>query len=183
MDSTFSHAAWAATLGGISLPLLSDFHPKGEIAGSLGVYLEDRGITDRATVLLDAGGTVRHASSVTPAGRRDIAELAALAEQVDADWRGPVESIPIRQPDLPDRARLYVKDRCMFSRWALYARTNLHLEAHLPVVNVSRDEAALQHLVAAGGKPQAPALVCDDDVLYESADIIAWMRERAGPAL
>lgn len=170
IDSTFCHAAWAEQLGGISLPLLSDFHPKGEIAEAFGVYLADNGITDRATVIIDAGGTVRYAKSVTPAGKRDIDALVTACEEIDAQWS---EALPAAQAPkgLPAGAKLYVKDNCMFSRWALYARTNLHLQDALPVVNVSRDPAALAELERLGGKSQAPALVVGDSVMYESADI------------
>lgn len=153
------------------------------MADRYGLYLADKGITDRATVIIDAGGTVRHVSSVTPAGKRDIAELAALCERLDAAYEGPVADPPPAPPGLPDNASLYVKDHCMFSRWALFARRNLHLEDGLPVTNVSRDPAALEHLRTVGGKPQAPALVCGSDVLYESKDIVDLMVRATQPAL
>jgi len=179
----YSHAAWAESLGGISLPLLSDFQPKGAVADSFGLYLADKGITDRATVIIDAGGTVRHVSSVTPAGKRDIAELAALCEQIDASFDGSVAGPAAAPAGLPDNTSLYVKDHCMFSRWALSARKNMHLDDGLPVTNVSRDAAALEHLQTVGGKGQAPALVCGSDVLYESKDIIDLLVKRTQPAL
>ncbi len=82
VDSVHCHANWAQSLGGISFPLLADFHPKGKVAESFGVYLADKGNTDRATVIVDAAGIVRHASSA--AGARDMAELAALCERIAA---------------------------------------------------------------------------------------------------
>jgi hypothetical protein len=177
IDSTFSHAAWAEQLGGVSLPLVSDFHPKGEIAESFGLYLADKGICDRATVIFDAGGTVRYANSVTPAGKRDIGALVAECEGIDAGWEGelPEDEKP---PGLGENAALYVKERCMFSRWALYARANLHLEEQLPVYNVSFDEEARARLERIGGKDQAPALVLGDEVMYESADIAKHLAKR-----
>lgn len=178
VDTTFSHAAWAEQLGGLSLPLISDFHPKGEIAEAFGVYLAEKGITDRATVLVDAGGTVRYAQSVTPAGKRDMDTLVAACEAIDAQWSTPLRDA-VAPLGLPEGAVLYVKDRCMFSRWALYARTNLHLETVLPVVNVSRDPEAQAELVRRGGKGQAPALAIGDSVLYESADIARFLAEHA----
>ena len=52
----YCHNNWAARdLGGISIPLLSDFHLKGAVASLYGVYLEEAGITDRATVIVDNG--------------------------------------------------------------------------------------------------------------------------------
>jgi alkyl hydroperoxide reductase subunit AhpC len=47
---------------------LQDFHPKGDMAKKYGVYLDDKGITDRATVIIDKQGVVRYAKPVTPAG-------------------------------------------------------------------------------------------------------------------
>ena len=56
IDSRFSHDNWAKSCGGISFPLLQDFHPKGDMAKKYGVYLDDNGITDRATVIIDKQG-------------------------------------------------------------------------------------------------------------------------------
>ena len=100
IDSIFCHGSWAQSLGGISFPLLSDFHPKGSVAQSYGLYLEDAGITDRATVIVDSSGIVRHVSSVTPAGRRNIEELAALCETVDAEHGSRLAAIQVFLDDL-----------------------------------------------------------------------------------
>jgi hypothetical protein len=179
VDSLFSHAAWAAQLGGISFPLISDFHPKGEIARSLGVYLEDKGMTDRATVILDAAGIVRYAQSVTPAGVRDMQMLVAECEAIDAAWEG---NLPRDKPPLglESNTVLYVRNSCMASRWAIYARHNLHLDDDrlLPVRNISVDAEAKAELERLGGKAQAPALAVGDVVMYESAEISAYLRTR-----
>ena len=92
IDSIYCHANWARDLGGVSFPLLSDFEPKGAMARAYGLYLEDAGITDRATVLIDASGVVHHVSSVGPGGQRDIGDLASLAEHLDADYTGEREA-------------------------------------------------------------------------------------------
>ena len=52
VDSAFSHKAFQRSLG-ISIPLLSDFHPKGEIARAFGVYIDERGYSKRALVMVD----------------------------------------------------------------------------------------------------------------------------------
>lgn len=174
IDSHYCHAAWAEQLGGVSLPLISDFHPKGEIATSMGVYLADKGITDRATVVLDAGGTVRYAQSVGPPNRRDIEALVAECEAIDASWAGELPKA-LEPAGLAEGAVLYIRDSCMFSRWAMYARRNLHLEQALPVRNVSQDRDALEQLERLGGKSQAPALAIGDQVMYESADIAGYL--------
>lgn len=81
VDSRFCHAAWADSFGGIDFPLLSDFHPKGAVAARYGAWLEDKGITDRATVLVGKDGVVRWSESVTPAGARVPGELLAKAQE------------------------------------------------------------------------------------------------------
>ena len=70
-------------MGGVTFPLLADFHPKGATAQKYGVYLEDKGITDRATVIVDKNGVVRYAVSVTPAGKREAKDLLAEAQKVN----------------------------------------------------------------------------------------------------
>lgn len=177
IDTTFTHAAWAEQLGGISLPLISDFHPKGEIARSMGVYLEDKGITDRATVLIDADGKVRYTLCVTPAGVRDMVAMVAECEKLDATWTSKLPE-DVQPLGLEPKTTLYVRDNCMFSRWALYARRNLHLEQSLPVCNVSQDAEAKAELERLGGKAQAPALAVGERVMYESAQIAAYLRTR-----
>lgn len=84
IDSRYCHENWASSLGGISYPLLADFHPKGAVATSYGLYLEDNGITDRATVIIDKQGIVRYAHSVTPAGRRQSEDLLSECRKVNA---------------------------------------------------------------------------------------------------
>jgi mycoredoxin-dependent peroxiredoxin len=59
VDSTWAHKAFAQKLG-IQYPLLADFHPKGAISKQFGLYLEDKGITNRATVIIDKEGIVRY---------------------------------------------------------------------------------------------------------------------------
>ena len=180
VDSHFTHGAWGEALGGIGYPLLSDFNPKGAVAASFGLYLEAAGITDRATVLIDAGGTIRHLSSVSPSGKRDMGELVAMCEALDADWDASLPDIE-HAPGTPNDAILYVRNNCMFSKWALSARTNLKLVDSLPIRNVSVDAAAKSDLLALSGKAQAPALHVGGDVLFESKEIIAWLAERANP--
>ena len=57
VDSAFCHRAFREALG-ISIPLLADFHPKGEVARAYGVYSEDYGKSGRALVMIGPDGTV-----------------------------------------------------------------------------------------------------------------------------
>lgn len=177
VDSVYSHANWAKSLGGVSFPLLADFHPKGATAEKYGLYLADKGITDRATVIIDARGVVCHVSSVTPAGKRDVAELAALCEGVARQYEGelsPAEAPPGLEPD----ATLYVKNACSFSKSVLLARDNLHLESRLKVRNITDERAALEELRKASGKEQVPCLVVGGKPMLESGEITKHLVSR-----
>jgi hypothetical protein len=176
VDSIYCHANWAMSLGGISFPLLADFHPKGAVASSYGLFLEQTGITDRATVLIDADGVVRHASSVTPDGKRDIAELAALCEEVNEAHETTLKTFP-NPPGLEEDTVLFIRSNCMFSTNAMAALGNLRIDS-IPVRNVTEDEAALDELVAIAGKGQAPCLVVGGKPRHEAADIITYLAGR-----
>jgi peroxiredoxin len=58
VDSTWTHRAFRKQLG-IEIPLLADFHPKGEMSAAYGAYLDDWGTTNRSLVLIDGEGMVR----------------------------------------------------------------------------------------------------------------------------
>ena len=59
VDSTWTHRAFRKQLH-LELPLLADFHPKGEMSRAYGAYLDDYGTTNRSLVLV-ADGVVRWA--------------------------------------------------------------------------------------------------------------------------
>lgn len=82
VDSIYSHGAWAAVRG-ISFPLLSDFHPKGEVARRYGVWRESDGFSDRALYVIDADGVIRYAE-VSPRVEHlpDIYDLFAALDQL-----------------------------------------------------------------------------------------------------
>ncbi len=63
VDGAFSLKVFQESIG-TTIPLLSDFHPKGEVCRSYGALIEDRGHANRSLVLVDGDGTVAwsHAS-------------------------------------------------------------------------------------------------------------------------
>jgi peroxiredoxin len=65
VDSAFCHKAFQGHLG-ITIPLLADFHPKGEVARAYGVWSEKYGVAGRVLVLIGPDGTVEW-SHRTPA--------------------------------------------------------------------------------------------------------------------
>ena len=81
VDSVDSHRAFAESLGGLSFPLLADFHPKGEVVTQYGLWRDDRGYSRRAVVIVDPQGIVRH-SQVIPKGPPDVEEVLAAVNGI-----------------------------------------------------------------------------------------------------
>jgi peroxiredoxin len=58
VDSAFCHKAFREHQG-LSIPLLADFHPKGEVAKAYGLWSEDYGVSGRALVMVGPDGVVQ----------------------------------------------------------------------------------------------------------------------------
>jgi peroxiredoxin len=63
VDNVPTLHAWAETMGKCWFPVLSDFHPQGEVASLYGV-LRPEGFTERALFIVDKQGVVRYAEVV-----------------------------------------------------------------------------------------------------------------------
>ena len=66
VDTIWSHKAWTEN-SGVEYPSLSDFWPHGEISKKYGIFIEDKGISERAIFVIDTDGTIR-AIRVYPSG-------------------------------------------------------------------------------------------------------------------
>jgi mycoredoxin-dependent peroxiredoxin len=81
VDSVWAHMAFAKQMG-LKYPLLADFQPRGEVASKYGLFLADKGITARATVIVDKKGKVAWVKQEEIPQARDnktiLAELAKL---------------------------------------------------------------------------------------------------------
>ena len=51
----------------------------------------------------------------------------------------------------------------------------------LSLANVVESSQTCEELISIGGKSQVPCLVIDGKALYESDDIIEWLKENAQP--
>jgi peroxiredoxin len=58
VDGAFCHKAFQSHLS-LTIPLLADFHPKGEVSRAYGVWSEDYGVASRALVMVGPEGDVR----------------------------------------------------------------------------------------------------------------------------
>lgn len=179
VDSIYSHVNWGSSLGGASFPLLADFQPRGALAESLGLFLGDAGITDRATVIIDRAGKVQYANSAGPGGRRDIKELLAEAERINKA-QGGGESLASGEA-LAAGATLYIKAGCPICARTLAAVDCLRLRDQLSIKDVSKDSAAMSALEGGGGKDQVPCLETGGSFQYEAGEIIARLADQAAP--
>jgi peroxiredoxin len=80
VDGAWCHIAFAKHRN-LHFPLLADFHPKGEVSRSYGVYDESTGMSGRALFVIDGDGTIRW-SYLSPLGVNPGADgiLHALQE-------------------------------------------------------------------------------------------------------
>jgi peroxiredoxin len=83
-DPQPSKAAWAATLGPISFDLLSDFHPKGEVARKYGVFNEQAGFAERAVFVVDKQGRIAWSRVYGMDDRPDNREILAALDTLPA---------------------------------------------------------------------------------------------------
>ncbi|MHC1761075.1 MAG: peroxiredoxin [Negativicutes bacterium] len=58
IDTYPSKNAWAKELGIANVKLLADFWPHGKVAQDYGLFLEEKGFSERANVLIDEEGKV-----------------------------------------------------------------------------------------------------------------------------
>jgi len=75
VDSVPCNTAWASSLGGLSYDLLSDFHPKGQVAQAYGAYRENDGISERALFIIDKDGKLAYKDIHNIADQPDNEEL------------------------------------------------------------------------------------------------------------
>lgn len=79
VDSSPSHKAFAEKLA-INFPLLSDF--KREVSQLYGVLLPDKGISARATFIIDGSGIVRYQLVSDLGIKRDENELIRVLKEI-----------------------------------------------------------------------------------------------------
>jgi alkyl hydroperoxide reductase subunit AhpC len=58
VDPVAAQRVWTASMG-VTYPVLSDFHPKGQVSAAYGLYNEERGVSRRAVVIVDKEGIIR----------------------------------------------------------------------------------------------------------------------------
>ncbi len=82
VDSVPCNAAWAKSLGNLSYDLLSDFHPKGEVAKAYGAWREQDGISERALFVVDKQGKLAYVDIHNIADQPDNEDLFDVLRQL-----------------------------------------------------------------------------------------------------
>ena len=82
VDSVWTHAAFKRQLK-LTYPLLADFQPRGEVAAKYGLFLPERGITARATVIVDKDGKVAWVKQQEIPQARDDREILEALRRLD----------------------------------------------------------------------------------------------------
>ena len=82
VDSVPSKKAWAKELGVEQTQLLADFWKHGGFAKELGLFLEDRGISQRANVILDENGHVEFVKVYPISELPDIEEIIKVLKSM-----------------------------------------------------------------------------------------------------
>lgn len=77
VDSKWGLSAFKKSLGDPDVTFLADFHPKGDVARQYDVYLEQAGISGRASFVIDADGIIRDVDQVAPLESPDADRLIA----------------------------------------------------------------------------------------------------------
>lgn len=154
VDNAPANLAWARQCGAASVPLLSDFEPKGAVAAAYGCLASD-GVAERCTVLVDRAGVVRYAVSAGRYGKRSVPELLAIAARANGGAPVPNAGGLLARLDLPV---VYVTTTCphcvAVRRWL----ADSGLSERVVVREVDRDPAAMRELLGAAPGGDVPTL-------------------------
>ena len=71
---------------------------------------------------------------------------------------------------------LFYKPTCPFCQKVLRCMSEAGIEDAITLRNIATDAEAAATLVAVGGKRQVPCLFIDGAPLYESDDIVVWLK-------
>ena len=81
-DARATQTAFATTLGNVPYPVLTDFHPKGNVSRLYGVYNEQRGTANRSVIIIDKAGTVRFKHVYADMSELSVAEILAEVDSL-----------------------------------------------------------------------------------------------------
>lgn len=77
--------------------------------------------------------------------------------------------------DATHKLELFMKPTCPYCIKVMNFMSENNVT--IPLRDIVADESATETLIAVGGKRQVPCLFIDGKPLYESSDIIEWLRD------
>ena len=83
-DPRPTQTVYSTTMGNIPYPLLSDFHPHGQVAKAYGLLNEERGTARRAVLVVDKEGIVRFKRVYQSAGDIDTKDILAEVDKLQS---------------------------------------------------------------------------------------------------
>ena len=81
-DHIYAHQAWTTTMGGLSYPVLGDWHPKGKVTTAYGLWSDEWGAGDRAVIVVDKEGIVRFRQTYGADGLPEPGEILKVVERL-----------------------------------------------------------------------------------------------------
>ena len=69
-------------MGGLPYQELADWHPKGKVTGSYGLWNEERGAGNRAVIVVDKEGVIRLRQTYEAGVLPDTEEILAAVEKL-----------------------------------------------------------------------------------------------------
>ena len=84
MDSTHTNRAYAASMGGLGFPLLSDWKPHGALTRALGIEVPEAGCPSRTTVIVAPDGTIADVWTNPIGEDRDFRKTLARLDELRA---------------------------------------------------------------------------------------------------
>ena len=83
VDSVPCKKAWAAEIGIKETKLLADFWPHGGVADSYGIFLGDKGISQRVVFIVDEEGVIRFKKIYPMPEAPDIKEIMNALKEIE----------------------------------------------------------------------------------------------------
>lgn len=81
-DARPTQTAYSMSLGTIPYPILSDFHPKGQVTHAYGIWNEQRGAASRAVFVIDKEGVIRFKRVYDSAADLDPKDILAEIDKL-----------------------------------------------------------------------------------------------------
>ena len=81
-DSQPTQTAYSTSLGNLPYPVLSDFHPKGQVSKGYKIYNEERGTSGRAIFIIDIKGLIKYIEIYSRAEDIDIENLLEVIKDL-----------------------------------------------------------------------------------------------------